>query len=122
MALDYILLDEDYQPSPEAQERIQKDIEWIGATFADSETPPILIVDGKEFEDSSSEFARVLGYEPPKQVIHYTTGVALGVFLLDRPLEELTEKDVDSIAKQTPLRLDMLLRLHKSAKQVAANQ
>ena len=123
MTLDYTLLDKDYLPSAKAQERIVKDVECVGAAFVGSKIKPLLVVDGKECEKASRELVRVLGYETQTPTIIYTTGApVLGMVTLKRSLEELTRESLDNIAEQTPLRLDMLLRLQKSAKQVADNQ
>jgi len=126
MVLDYVLLDESYQPSAEAQERIDMDVECVGAAFRRSEIQPLVVVDGEECEKASRELVRVLGYDtqtPTIPKIIYTTGAPLrGMMPLSKPLEELAEKELDSIAKKIPLRFDLLLKLQESARKVTGYQ
>ena len=123
MVLDYVLLDESYQPSAEAQKRIDMDVECVGAAFRRSEIQPLVVVDGEECEKASRELVRVLGYKTQTQTIIYTTGAPLrGMMPLSKPLEELAEKELDNIAKKIPLRFDLLLKLQESARKVTGYQ
>jgi len=118
MQLEYKLLDESYQPSPDVERTIQRDVQWIhkGTVQQDiGEQKPIYLVDGVKFKDSVSiDGARALGHVPQARRIHYTDGAILGSYDLQKPLEELTQKELQNLSREgsnTLLRLDMLQKL-----------
>ena len=63
--------------------------------LTDGERPPVFLVDGAEFEDTTLiNGGRAFACVPNKRTVFYTNGATTGSAYLPKPLEDLTEGEL----------------------------
>jgi hypothetical protein len=104
--------------SKAAEDLVDFDMASIKQVVAASHgrTPEIWLVDSKAYEHNGralrdSESARLLGYSPQDRILYATDGCNSCTRRLNAALENLTDSQLQALAEDNEIRLDLLERL-----------
>jgi len=120
MKLDYQSLDDEFEPSSETEERIQRDLRFLHYRFDEKDRGremPLYLVDGARYENPGGfGEAKILGHPLQGGRIYYTDGDSFGYLKLTKPLGEMTGKELKALSKERSnmaFKVSMLQRLQE---------